>query len=173
MARKSLTIEQQELGFLGFSMTSIASGATITLQKSKREMLRSWLLRFIRKFFITKWILEYNMNFFISDLIAGITMGLILIPQSIMFSNLCGLPSQYGLFSSLIASLTYVIFGSVKQMSIGPTSHMALLTLTLSQEKPIEYIFLLTFFAGCIELIMGILKLGKKWKRLVFKIFNT
>lgn len=53
-----------------------------------------------------------------------------------------------------------MIFGTVKQVSIGPTSLMSLLVLPATQGKPIEYVFFLAFVAGCIELLLGILKLG-------------
>lgn len=57
-------------------------------------------------------------------------------------------------------SLVYVFFGTIKEVSIGPTGLMALLTLQYTMDKPIQYAIVLTFLAGCIEFLMGILKLG-------------
>lgn len=53
-----------------------------------------------------------------------------------------------------------MIFGTVKQVSIGPTSLMSLLVLPATYGKPIEYVFVLSFVAGCVELLLGVLKLG-------------
>lgn len=66
-----------------------------------------------------------------------------------------------GLYTAFIGSFTYVFFGSVKEVSIGPTSLMALLTFSYVDDRPVEYVILLTFLAGCIELAMGLFKLGK------------
>lgn len=54
----------------------------------------------------------------------------------------------------------YVIFGTIKEVSIGPTSLMALLTLQYTIDKPKEFAVILAFLAGCVELLMGILRLG-------------
>lgn len=53
-----------------------------------------------------------------------------------------------------------MIFGTVKQVSIGPTSLMSLLVLPATYGKPIEYVFVLSFIAGCVELLLGVLRLG-------------
>lgn len=55
----------------------------------------------------------------------------------------------------------YVFFGTIKEVSIGPTSLMALLTLQYTRDKPPEYAVVLAFMAGCVELLMGILRLGE------------
>lgn len=55
----------------------------------------------------------------------------------------------------------YVFFGTIKEVSIGPTSLMALLTFEFTKDHPFEFIVLLTFMAGCVELLMGILRFGK------------
>ncbi len=67
---------------------------------------------------------------------------------------------QYGLYAAFAGSIVYVFFGSVKEVSLGPTSLMAFLTLTYTFEKPIEYVFILAFLCGCVELLMGIFRLG-------------
>lgn len=56
--------------------------------------------------------------------------------------------------------MLYVVLGTVKEVSIGPTSLMALLTLQICKGLPLEFVILLTFLAGCIVLCMGLLRLG-------------
>lgn len=73
--------------------------------------------------------------------------------------------------SIVAGSLIYVFFGTVKEVSIGPTSLMALLTLQYTVDKPPEFAIILAFMAGCVELAMGILKLGE-WHILFFFSFN-
>ncbi|XP_053699102.1 sodium-independent sulfate anion transporter-like [Sabethes cyaneus] len=113
-----------------------------------------------RRVHIVNWITSYDKEDLISDFIAGITLGLTIIPQSIAYASIAGLPSQYGLYTAFMGSLLYVIFGTVKEVSIGPTSLMALLSIQYTMDKPIEYTIMLAFLAGVVELLMGVLNLG-------------
>lgn len=70
----------------------------------------------------------------------------------------------------LTGSLIYVFFGTIKEVSIGPTSLMALLTLQYTVDKPPEFAIILAFMAGCVELAMGILKLGKSIEYLLVRV---
>lgn len=54
----------------------------------------------------------------------------------------------------------YVLLGTVKEVSIGPTSLMALFTLQVCRGLPVEFVVLLTFLSGCVVLAMGLLRLG-------------
>ncbi|XP_055852642.1 sodium-independent sulfate anion transporter [Episyrphus balteatus] len=123
--------------------------------KTKKE--QNWIFRRVH---ILTWIKTYDSNKALADLIAGVTLGLTIIPQSIAYAALAGLSSQYGLYSSFVGSFVYVIFGTIPQVSIGPTSLMALLTLKYTMDLPIEFTVVLAFISGVIELAMGVLNLG-------------
>ena len=125
---------------------------------SRRDGKLKKLLK--RHIFILSWISSYNKQMAIGDLIAGITLGLTIIPQSIAYASLANLPSQYGLYAAFVGSIVYVFFGTVKEVSIGPTSLMALLTIQFTYDKPVEYVIVLAFLCGCVELLMGLFKLG-------------
>ncbi|XP_062701083.1 sodium-independent sulfate anion transporter-like isoform X2 [Aedes albopictus] len=114
----------------------------------------------VRRISILNWIGAYQREDLLSDFIAGITLGLTIIPQSLAYAGLAGLPSHYGLYAAYMGSLVYVIFGTVKEVSIGPTSLMALLAVQYTMDKPIQYMIILAFLAGLVELLMGVLKLG-------------
>lgn len=121
---------------------------------------RTWWQLLIQRVHILSWIPSYDKSVAVSDFIAGVTLGLTMIPQSIAYAALANLPSQYGLYSGFLGSLIYVFFGTIKEVSIGPTSLMALLTLQYTMNKPVEIVILLTFLVGLVELCMGIFKLG-------------
>uniref|UniRef100_A0A1B0FAK2 SLC26A/SulP transporter domain-containing protein n=1 Tax=Glossina morsitans morsitans TaxID=37546 RepID=A0A1B0FAK2_GLOMM len=127
--------------------------------KSKYEKPKqpNWLFR---RIYILTWIRHYDREKAISDLIAGITLGLTIIPQSIAYAALAGRSSEYGLYTAFIGSIIYVFFGTIPQVSIGPTSLMSLMVLQYCYEKPIEIVIVLAFLAGCVELLMGIFQLG-------------
>ncbi|XP_058840157.1 sodium-independent sulfate anion transporter isoform X2 [Topomyia yanbarensis] len=119
-----------------------------------------WKTEVTRRITILNWIRSYGREDFVSDFIAGITLGLTIIPQSLAYAPLAGLPSHYGLYAAYIGALLYVIFGTVKEVSIGPTSLMAILSVQYTMDKPIQYMIVLAFLAGIVELLMGVLKLG-------------
>lgn len=110
---------------------------------------------------ILQWLPKYTRTDVVADFIAGLTVGLTMMPQSIAYAALAGLPAQYGLYTAFIGSFTYVFFGTIKEVSIGPTSLMAILTFSYVAGYPVEFVILLTFLAGCVELMMGLLRLGK------------
>ncbi|KAK5640923.1 hypothetical protein RI129_009470 [Pyrocoelia pectoralis] len=109
---------------------------------------------------ITQWITKYTKVDCIADLVSGLTLGLTIMPQSMAYAALANLPPHYGLYSSFMGAFVYTFFGTIKEVSIGPTSLMALLTLSYTKGLPIEFVILLCFLCGWVQFIMGVFKLG-------------
>ncbi|XP_037293830.1 sodium-independent sulfate anion transporter [Manduca sexta] len=128
------------------------------LPASKAES--RWLRVLRKRLPILQWAPRYDRLTAAADLVAGVTLGLTLVPQSIAYAALANLPVQYGLYSSFVGTMLYVLLGTVKEVSIGPTSLMALLTLHVCRGLPVEFVVLLTFLSGCVVLLMGLLRLG-------------
>lgn len=116
----------------------------------------------LRRVHIIEWLPKYNRVKFISDFVAGITVGLTMIPQSLAYASLADIPPEYGLYTAFMGSFAYVFFGTIKEASIGPTSLMALLVYSYTMEKPLDYVILLCFLCGWVEFLMGVLRLGKQ-----------
>ncbi|KAF7278204.1 hypothetical protein GWI33_008698 [Rhynchophorus ferrugineus] len=125
-------------------------------------MFNNW--RFLEKFVpIWQFVRHYDLNAVICDLVAGITVGLTLIPQVIAYASLAGLEPQYGLYSSLCGGFIYAIFGTIPELNIAPTALLSLLTYQYTHEASfgnVQAALLLTFFAGIVELFCGVLHLG-------------
>ncbi|XP_050683795.1 sodium-independent sulfate anion transporter-like [Leptidea sinapis] len=119
-----------------------------------------WIVLLKQRLPIVEWAPKYNQTAAIADLVAGITLGLTLVPQSIAYASLANLPVQYGLYSAFMGTMLYTFLGTVKEVSIGPTSLMALITLQTCRGLPIEFVVLLAFLAGCVVFVMGLLRLG-------------
>lgn len=86
------------------------------------------MLKEVKELFpILKWGKSYNKKFLRLDVIAGITVGAITIPEAIAYSSLAGLPPQAGLYAAFAALLVYFVFGTSNQLSIGPTSALSIL----------------------------------------------
>lgn len=109
---------------------------------------------------ILSWMPRYNSHKFICDLIAGVTVGLTVIPQSLAYATLAGLEPQYGLYSAFMGCFVYVVFGSCKDITIGPTALMALMTYQQIIGRNVDFAVLLCFLTGCVQLLMAVLHLG-------------
>ena len=76
---------------------------------------------------VVKWSRSYNKNWLRPDILAGITVVAFTIPEAIAYASLAGLPPEAGLYSAMIGLLVYVIFGTSRQLSMGPTSALSIL----------------------------------------------
>lgn len=73
----------------------------------------------INLFPFLRWIGRYNMQWFMGDLVAGVTVGAVVVPQGMAYAKLAGLPVQFGLYSSFMGVLTYWLFATSKDITIG------------------------------------------------------
>ncbi|XP_044731630.1 sodium-independent sulfate anion transporter isoform X2 [Chrysoperla carnea] len=125
-------------------------------QKAKSGLTKKMLYRRLP---ILTWLPKYNGQDAVGDLVAGITVGLTVIPQSLAYSNIAGLPPQYGLYGSFLGCMIYIIFGSCKDIPMGPTAIISLLTYQ-SIQGSVENAVLLCFLSGIVMVLMGVLGLG-------------
>lgn len=116
---------------------------------------------------ILEWLPNYTASRFRGDFIAGITVGIILIPQGIAYALIAGLPPIYGLYAALVPQVMYAIFGSSRQVAIGPVAMDSLIvaagvsTLALvGSDSYIAIAILLALVVGAIQFLMGVFRLG-------------
>ncbi|KAK6700250.1 hypothetical protein SNK05_013048 [Fusarium graminearum] len=114
---------------------------------------------------IVGWLPRYNLRWLINDLIAGLTLGLMLIPQGLSYAKIANIPVEYGLMSSWLPAVIYAFMGSTKDVSTGPTSLIGLLTsenVHALQDRwtPSEIASATAFMMGIYGMILGFLKLG-------------
>ncbi|KZV46152.1 low affinity sulfate transporter 3-like [Dorcoceras hygrometricum] len=118
---------------------------------------------------ILKWGKNYKATKFKNDLMAGLTLASLCIPQSIGYANLAKLDPQYGLYTSVVPPLIYALMGSSREIAIGPVAVVSLLlSATISKvvvplTDPTAYrrmVFTVTFFTGIFQALFGILRLG-------------
>ena len=113
------------------------------------------------------WLKGYTLSKFRRDLVAGVTVAVILIPQAMAYAMLAGLPPVYGLYAAVMAPLIASMWGSLQQLSTGPIAILSLLVLTtlspLAEPGTSQYIelaLLLSFLIGILYLAIGIFRLG-------------
>ncbi|KAK0618439.1 sulfate transporter family-domain-containing protein [Bombardia bombarda] len=114
------------------------------------------------------WIGHYNLQWLIGDLVAGITIGAVVVPQGMAYAKLAGLPVEFGLYTSFMGVLIYWFFATSKDITIGPVAVMSQLTggvvadlaTVLPDVKPWEIASALSILAGAIVLFIGVARLG-------------
>ncbi|XP_075760241.1 sodium-independent sulfate anion transporter [Pelodiscus sinensis] len=112
-----------------------------------------------RRLPVLRWLPRYSLLWLQLDLLAGVTVGLTVVPQALAYAEVAGLPVQYGLYSSFVGCFVYCLLGTSKDVTLGPTAIMSLLVSSYAFHDP-AYAVLLTFLSGCIQLAMGLLHLG-------------
>ena len=109
---------------------------------------------------IASWLPKYTFSNLQFDFMAGVTVGVTVIPQAIAYAALAGLPVRYGLYTAFMGSFVYCILGSTKDITLGPSALISLLVAIHGNPSQPEYTVTLTFFVGIILLAMGIFGLG-------------
>lgn len=109
----------------------------------------------------------YNRDLFIKDLVAGITLFVMLVPQGMAYAMLAGLPPVMGLYASTLPLVIYAFFASSRHLSVGPTAITSLLVLSgisvVGQPGTPEYVtlvILLALMVGVFQFLFGVLRLG-------------
>jgi len=101
-----------------------------------------------------------------ADIIAGITVALVLVPQSMAYASLAGLPPYYGLYASFLPGIAAALFGSSRQLATGPVAVVSLMTaaalepLALTPDMYVAYAIALALMVGIFQLVLGVLRLG-------------
>lgn len=110
---------------------------------------------------------HYNANTLKRDSIAGLTVGVMLIPQGMAYALIAGVPAIYGLYASLVPLVVYACLGTSRQLSVAPVAMMSILTAAgvapLAEGEPSRYIMLammLALMVGVIQLLMGLARFG-------------
>ncbi|KAF1840480.1 sulfate permease [Cucurbitaria berberidis CBS 394.84] len=116
------------------------------------------------------WITRYNLQWFLGDLVAGITVGAVVVPQSMAYAKLAELPVEFGLYSSFMGVLIYWFFATSKDITIGPVAVLSAVTgsVVLKAEAKLKgqgitkdvIASSLAIVCGAIVLFLGLIRLG-------------
>jgi SulP family sulfate permease len=116
---------------------------------------------------ILQWLKVYNRETLTSDLVAAVIVTIMLIPQSLAYALLAGLPPEVGLYASILPLVAYAIFGTSRTLAVGPVAVVSLMTAAavgnLALAGTAEYLtaaIALAFLSGVILILMGLFRLG-------------
>ncbi len=122
-------------------------------------MARQWLPAL-------EWVKTYNGTKFTEDSLAAVIVTIMLIPQSLAYALLAGLPAEMGLYASILPLLVYAALGTSRVLSVGPVAVMSLMTaaalgsLGLAPDQYISAALTLAFMVGVMLMLLGVLRLG-------------
>ena len=113
------------------------------------------------------WLRSYGLGDLSRDFSAALIIAVMIVPQSMAYALLAGLPPIYGLYASTVPAIIYALFGTSKHMPVGPPALMALLTFASvgaiaepGSEEYIGYVLLLALMVGVLQLGLGFLQMG-------------
>jgi SulP family sulfate permease len=120
-----------------------------------------------RYFPILQWAKTYDRDTLTSDTVAAVIVTIMLIPQSLAYALLAGLPAEMGLYASILPLVAYAVFGTSRALAVGPVAVISLMTAAavgnMALEGTAEYAMAaitLAFISGLILTVMGLLRLG-------------
>ena len=120
-----------------------------------------------RIFPFLNWITRYDRSTLYGDLVAGFTVGILLIPQGMAYAMIAGMPPIYGLYAALVPQLVYALTGTSRQLAVGPVAMDSLLVAAgigamqlANIQDYIAAVIFLTLLIGLFQLLLGILKMG-------------
>ncbi|KAK9226631.1 hypothetical protein WN943_011679 [Citrus x changshan-huyou] len=130
---------------------------------------KKWILAAQYIFPILEWGPNYSFKLFKSDIISGLTIASLAIPQGISYAKLANLPPIVGLYSSFVPPLVYTVLGSSRDLAVGPVSIASLIMGSMLRQEvsptqnPVLFLqlaFTATFFGGLVQASLGLLRLG-------------
>lgn len=120
-----------------------------------------------RLFPILQWLPNYKRSYLSGDVSAGLTVGVMLIPQGMAYALIAGLPPVYGLYAALVPNLLYAFTGSSRKLSVGPVALDSLIVASslaamklATTEAYIAMALFLALLVGTLQLVMGFFRMG-------------
>jgi sulfate permease, SulP family len=116
---------------------------------------------------VLQWLPNYKRTYLAGDIGAGITVGIMLVPQGMAYAMIAGLPPVFGLYAALLPQVIYALMGTSRQLAVGPVAMDSLLVASglgaLSLSGVEEYVAMAIFlalFMGAVQVVLGLLKMG-------------
>ncbi|WP_063850969.1 SulP family inorganic anion transporter [Flammeovirga sp. SJP92] len=116
---------------------------------------------------IAPWLRHYKKSYLSGDLSAGLTVGIMLIPQGMAYASLAGMPAVYGLYAAMIPQFIYALLGTSRHVSVGPVAIDSMLIAAtvsaisaVSSDQYINAVLLLTLMIGIFQVFFGMIRLG-------------
>ncbi len=131
---------------------------------NEQPKAKSGLARFLP---IVTWLPKYNRLWFRSDLVAGLTVAALVVPKSLGYAGIAGVPIQHGLYAAATGAILYALFGTSRQIATGPSSALAAVAASAvvttgvsSDEDAVALVAAITLVMGFLFLLLALFKMG-------------
>lgn len=145
----------------------MAKGKNAYIQPGSKQMIMKSKSSITKYIPILDWIKTYSGEDAKGDLNAGVTVGIMLIPQGMAYAMLAGLPPIYGLYASIVPLILYAIFGTSRQLAVGPVAMVSLLVLAgvgeiaeVGSDRFIQLAIMTALGVGLFQFFMGVFRMG-------------
>ena len=116
---------------------------------------------------ILGWLRSYDRRWLRGDLIAGMTVAALIVPKNLGYAEIAGIPVQNGLYAAAAGAILYAIFGTCRQISMGPSSGLAAVAASAvfaagitDQQEVVSFVAGITLASGALFLLLAVFKLG-------------
>ena len=117
---------------------------------------------------ISFWLASYEKGYLAADLVAALTVWALVVPEAMAYATLAGMPPETGLYAALVAPLAYAIFGTSRQLNVGPSSTVAVMSAAVilplaaggDTQRFVELTTALAILVGAFFILAGLAKLG-------------
>ena len=131
--------------------------------KPRPEPAPTGLARF---FPVLDWGRHYDRSWLRGDLVAGLAVAALVVPKSLGYAGIAGVPIQHGLYAAAAGTILYGLFGTAKQISTGPSSALAavagsaVVLASVSGDDAVELVAAISVVTGLLFLVLAIFKMG-------------
>ncbi|MDH3708013.1 MAG: SulP family inorganic anion transporter, partial [Acidimicrobiia bacterium] len=121
------------------------------------------IARYLR---ILHWAPRYDRSWLRGDLVAGLAVAALVVPKSLGYAGIAGVPIQHGLYAAAAGAILYAIFGTARQISTGPSSALAAVAgsavavAALAGDEAVELVAAITFVTGLLFVLLAVFKMG-------------
>ena len=115
---------------------------------------------------VLQWGRQYNRSWLRADLVAGVTVAALVIPKSLGYAGIAGVPIQHGLYAAAAGAILYALFGTARQIATGPSSALAavassaVVLASVSGDDAVALVAAITILAGLLFLLLAVFKMG-------------
>jgi high affinity sulfate transporter 1 len=134
------------------------------VQTTKQAENNGWIARFLP---IAIWLPTYDRAWLKGDLIAGLTVAALVVPKSLGYAGIAGVPIQYGLYAAAAGAILYALFGTSRQIATGPSSALAAVAASAvvaasvsSDDDAVALVAAITLVTGVLFLLLALFKMG-------------
>lgn len=148
----------------------------IKSRKSTSEKIKKWFINHVhpkKRLPVLRWLPNYKLSYLKGDIISGISIGLLLVPQSLAIAGIFGCSPIIGLYSSMAGPLSSFFLSTSPDNSVGPTVLVAIVGSRFNQDETAVYLSMISFFSGLVMILMSFFNAGVLMNFVSFTVLSA